>query len=131
MAVFHKFLTEISQNRQDLSRPLPVFAGSGVKNDGAFEKRAGRHAYMRRRLEDDGRNPAKQSTFSDTAAAFLQEDRRRDAAVKMQDELQETLPAIHPRTTKLYRMHKYGKCKLYKVVEILGKVRIMKNVKRK
>ena len=65
----------------------------------------------------------------DGRPAFLQEDRRQDAGTEMQDELQETLLAIHKQTPKMCTLYKYRKYKLYKMVEIPKNVRIMKTVR--
>ena len=61
---------------------------------------------------------------------FLQEWCVRDAGGKMQDELQEKLPAIHEQCWNLCKINKYRKCKLYKTVEFTERVCIIKTVKR-
>ena len=55
----------------------------------------------------------------------------RDADAKMQDELQETLLAIHGQTPKLCRIYKYRKRELYKMVETPKEMRIMKTVRKR
>ena len=67
----------------------------------------------------------------DGRPAFLQEDRWQDAGTEMQDELQETLLAIHGQTPKLCRIYKYRKRELYKIVEIPKEMRIMKTVRKR
>lgn len=60
----------------------------------------------------------------------MQEDRWQDAEMKMQDELQEKLPAIHEQCWNLCKINKYRKCKLRKMVEFAARMRIIKTVKR-
>ena len=83
------------------------------------------------RLEERGGNPAKSAGVLTQMWVFLQEWYRRDAGGKMQDELQETLLAIHEQTPKLCRIYKYRKCELYKIVEIPKEMRIMKTVRKR
>lgn len=82
-------------------------------------------------LEERGGNPAKYAGLPLKMRGFLQEQRMRDADAKMQDELQETLLAIHKQTPKLCTLYKYRKYKLYKIVEIPKNVRIMKTVRKR
>ena len=83
------------------------------------------------RLEECGGNPAKTAGVLTQMWVFLQEWYGRDAGGKMQDELQETLLAIHGQTPKLYRIYKYRKRELYKIVEIPKEMRIMKTVRKR
>ena len=83
------------------------------------------------RLEERGGNPAKCTGLPLKMRGFLQEQRMRDADAKMQDELQETLLAIHGQAPKLCRIYKYGKRELYKIVEIPKEMRIMKTVRKR
>ena len=62
---------------------------------------------------------------------ILQEWSGHDADRKMQDELQETLPAIHLRTKKLCKIDKYRKLELYKMVEILKELRIIRILRKR
>ena len=82
------------------------------------------------RLEERGGNPAKSAGVLTQMWVFLQEWCGRDAGGKMQDELQETLLAIHKQTPKMCTLYKYRKYKLYKMVEIPKNVRIMKTVRK-
>lgn len=82
-------------------------------------------------MEERGGNPAKSAGVLTQMWVFLQEWYRRDAGGKMQDELQETLLAIHEQTPKLCRIYKYRKCELYKIVEIPKEMRIMKTVRKR
>lgn len=83
------------------------------------------------RLEEYGGNPAKTAGVLTQMWVFLQEWYGRDAGGKMQDELQETLLAIHGQTLKLCRIYKYRKRELYKIVEIPKEMRIMKTVRKR
>ena len=83
------------------------------------------------RLEERGGNPAKSAGVLTQMWVFLQEWYGRDAGGKMQDELQETLLAIHGQTPKLCRIYKYRKRELYKIVEIPQEMRIMKTVRKR
>ena len=62
-----------------------------------FEKYARWHASEKRHLEANGGKPAEICAFFDGRSAFLQDAEARYAVAKMQDELQENLPAIHKR----------------------------------
>ena len=62
---------------------------------------------------------------------FLQEMHGHDADGEMQDELQEMLLAIHCWIANLYKIDKCGKHKLYKMVEFLKEMRIMKTVRNR
>ena len=75
-------------------------------------------------------NLQKYVLFFDGRSAFLQDAEARYAVAKMQDELQENLPAIHKRWRALCKINKYRKCKLYKTLEFAERMRIMKTVKR-
>ena len=82
-------------------------------------------------MEERGGNPAKSAGVLTQMWVFLQEWYGRDAGGKMQDELQETLLAIHGQTPKLCRINKYRKRKLYKIIEIPKEMRIMKTVRKR
>ena len=81
-------------------------------------------------LEENGGKPAEICAFFDGRPAFLQDAEARYAVAKMQDELQENLPAIHGRWHALCKINKYMKYKLYKTVEFAARMRIIKTVKR-
>ena len=83
------------------------------------------------RLEERGGNPAKFAGVLTQMWVFLQEWCGRDASGKMQDELQETLLAIHGALQKLCILYKCGKYELYKMVEIPKEMRIMKTVRKR
>ena len=82
-------------------------------------------------MEECGGNPAKTAGVLTQMWVFLQEWCGRDAGRKMQDELPDTLLAIHWQTPKLCRIYKYRKRELYKMVETPKEMRIMKTVRKR